>query len=61
MDIGRKIKETRKKQNLNQSDLSKMAGIGQDKLSNYENNSKLPSVKTLLKNFPPGLFNLLIL
>ena len=49
MSIGQKIKEFRQKQNLKQSDLAKLIKVSQDKISFYENDVKVPSVKTLLK------------
>ena len=49
MSIGQKIKEFRQSQNLKQSDLAKMINVSQDKISFYENDVKVPTIKTLVK------------
>ncbi|SHJ92867.1 helix-turn-helix domain-containing protein [Paramaledivibacter caminithermalis] len=49
MEIGKKIREERKKRNLQQQELAKMADISNTYLSDIEVGRTTPSIKTLMK------------
>ncbi len=49
LDIGSKIINLRKKQNLSQSDLAKKVDVSRTIIGNYERNENTPSVDILLK------------
>lgn len=49
MEIGKKIREERKKKNLKQQELAKMANISNTYLSDIEVGRTTPSIKTLMK------------
>ena len=47
-DIGTLIKEQREKEGLSQKELAVKIGVKQNTISQYENNVKKPSYKTLV-------------
>ena len=47
--IGKRIKETRLKKQLQQNEFSKLTGIAATKLSDYERDIIIPSVQSLVK------------
>jgi transcriptional regulator with XRE-family HTH domain len=47
--IGKKIRAIRKQKGLTQVDLANLLGCSQVMITSYENDSKLPSVTTLIK------------
>jgi transcriptional regulator with XRE-family HTH domain len=49
LDIGNKIIQLRKQNNLSQSDLAKKIGASRTIVGNYERNSNMPSIEILLK------------
>lgn len=49
MDIGREIKELRKKEGLSQMELAKRCNLSKNAIWNYENNKRIPSILTIKK------------
>ena len=49
LDIGNKIIQLRKQNNLSQSELAKKIGASRTIVGNYERNSNTPSIEILLK------------
>lgn len=49
MDIGKELKELRKKSGLTQSELANKCGLSKNAIWNYENNKRNPTLNTLNK------------
>lgn len=49
MDIGKEIKELRKKNGLSQMELAQKCNLSKNAIWNYENNKRVPSILTLKK------------
>jgi transcriptional regulator with XRE-family HTH domain len=49
LNIGERITQLRKQQNLSQDELSKKAGVSRTIIGNYERNANTPSIEVLLK------------
>lgn len=49
LDIGNKIIQLRKQNNLSQADLAKKVGISRTIVGNYERNTNTPSIDILIK------------
>ena len=47
MQLGRRIKELRKKRNITQQDLAEMLGVSYQAISRWENNITSPDITTL--------------
>lgn len=49
LNIGERIIQLRKQQNLSQDELAKKAGVSRTIIGNYERNTNTPSIEVLLK------------
>lgn len=49
MDIGKEIKELRKKNGLSQTELAQKCNLSKNAIWNYENNKRTPSILTIKK------------
>lgn len=49
MDIGKKIKEFRKKRGITQKKLSELSDVHEVQIRRYESNATMPSIETMIK------------
>lgn len=49
LNIGERITQLRKQQNLSQDELTKKAGVSRTIIGNYERNTNTPSIEVLIK------------
>jgi transcriptional regulator with XRE-family HTH domain len=49
LNIGERITQLRKQQNLSQDELAKKAGVSRTIICNYERNANTPSIEVLIK------------
>ena len=49
LNIGERITQLRKQQNLSQDELAKKAGVSRTIIGNYERNTNTPSIEVLIK------------
>ena len=49
LNIGERITQLRKQQNLSQDELAKKAGVSRTIIGNYERNANTPSIEVLIK------------
>lgn len=49
LNIGERITQLRKQQNLSQDELAKKAGVSRTIIGNYERNTNRPSIEVLIK------------